>query len=71
MKPSIVRKMTVFGYIAGAVLAIIIIRMIIMKTIRVFDRGLLKIMISYLIVACAFFAVITFDLTGFECESTG
>ena len=64
-------KMTVFGYIAGAVLAIIIIRMIIMKTIRVFDRGLLKIMISYLIVACAFFAVITFDLTGFESRVPG
>ena len=59
-------KMTVFGYVAGAVLAIIIIRMIIMKTIRVFDRGLLKMMISYLIVACVFFAVIAFDLTGFE-----
>ena len=59
-------RMTIFGYVAGAVLAMVVIRMIIMKTIRVFDRKLLKIMISYLIVACAFFAVIAFDLTGFE-----
>lgn len=62
---------TVFGYVAGAVLAMVVIRMIIMKTIRVFDRGLLKMMISYLIVACVFFAVIVLDLTGFESKVPG
>ena len=33
---------TVFGYICGALLAMIIVRMIIMKTVRVFDKPFLK-----------------------------
>ncbi len=58
--------MTVFGYVVGAALAMIIVRMIIMKTIRVFDKSLLKMAISYLVFACIFFAVLVFDLAGFE-----
>ena len=57
---------TVFGYICGALLAMIIVRMIIMKTVRVFDKPFLKTAVAYLVAALVFFAVIVFDLTGFE-----
>lgn len=63
--------MTVFGYICGAVLAMVIIRMIIMKTIKIFDRQFIKIMIAYLIAAVLLFAVIVCDLTGFESRVPG
>lgn len=59
-------SLTVFGYICGAVLAMVIVRMIIMKTIKIFDRQFIKILIAYLIAAVLFFAVIVCDLTGFE-----
>ncbi len=58
--------LTVFGYICGAVLAMVIIRMIIMKTIKIFDRQLFRMVIAYLIAAVIFFAVIVCDLTGYE-----
>ena len=57
---------TVFGYICGALLAMIIVRMIIIKTVRVFDKPFLKTAVAYLVAALVFFAVIVFDLTGFE-----
>ena len=57
---------TVFGYICGALLAMIIVHMIIMKTVRVFDKPFLKTAVAYLVAALVFFAVIVFDLTGFE-----
>jgi ABC-2 type transport system permease protein len=57
---------TTFGYIAGAVLGMVIVRMIIMKTIKIFDKSTLKIVGLYLVIAVIFFAVLGFDLTGYE-----
>lgn len=55
-----------FGYIAGAVLGIIIVRMIIMKTVRVFNKKTAIIMGVYLVIALAFFAGLNFNITGYE-----
>ncbi|MCI8284003.1 MAG: hypothetical protein HFE90_01855 [Firmicutes bacterium] len=58
--------MLAFGYIAGALLSMIICRMIVMKTIRIFTKESIKIMASYAIFALIFLAVIVFDFTGYE-----
>lgn len=55
-----------FGYIAGAVLGIIIVRMIIMKTVRVFNKKTAVIMGVYLVIALAFFGCLNFNITGYE-----
>lgn len=46
---------TAIGYIVGALLGIVICRMIIMKTIRIFSKKSVIIMSSYAVVALAFF----------------
>ncbi len=58
--------LVIFGYVCGALLAMIIVRMVILKTIRVFDKQLLKMIAAYAAAAAIFFAVIVFDLTGYE-----
>ena len=55
-----------FGYIAGAVLGIIIVRMIILKTVRVFNKKTAVIMGVYLVIALAFFGCLNFNITGYE-----
>lgn len=57
---------TTFGYIAGAALGIVIIRMVIMKTVRVFNKKTAVIMGGYLVIALAFFACLNFNITGYE-----
>ncbi len=57
---------TTFGYIVGAILGMLICRMIIMKSIKVINKNTLKIMIAYLVIAILFMLALSFDLTGFE-----
>lgn len=57
---------TTFGYIAGALLGIVIVRMIIMKTVKVFNKKTVMILGAYFIIALAFFACLNFDITGYE-----
>lgn len=58
--------MLAFGYIVGALLSMVICRMIVMKTIKIFTKESIKIMASYAILAVIFLAVIVFDFTGYE-----
>lgn len=55
-----------FGYIAGAVLGIVIVRMVIMKTVRVFNKKTAVIMGGYLVIAVVFFVCLNFNVTGYE-----
>ena len=57
---------TIFGYIVGAVLGIIICRMVIMKTINVFDKKFFIITGAYLIAALVFILCLVCDVTGYE-----
>lgn len=57
---------TTVGYIAGAILGMIIVRMVIMKTVRVFNKKTVIIMGSYLVIALVFFGCLNFNITGYE-----
>ncbi len=57
---------TTVGYIAGAILGMIIVRMVIMKTVRVFNKKTVIMMGSYLVIALVFFGCLNFNLTGYE-----
>lgn len=55
-----------FGYAAGAVLGIIIVRMIIMKTVKVFNKKTAVILGVYIVIAAGFFVCLNFNITGYE-----
>ncbi|MDY5906136.1 MAG: hypothetical protein SPJ45_04560 [Anaerovoracaceae bacterium] len=57
---------TTIGYIAGAILGMLIVRMVIMKTVRVFNKKSVMIMGGYLVIALMFFAGLNFNVTGYE-----
>ena len=57
---------TIFGYIAGAVLAIVIVRMVIMQTVKVFNKKTAVILGCYMVMAVAFIGALNFNLTGYE-----
>ena len=59
-------RITTLGYIVGAILGMVICRMIIMKSIKIANKATLKIMIGYLVIAIAFMACLAVDITGFE-----
>ncbi len=56
----------VFGYIAGALLSMVICRMVVMKTIKIFTKESLKLIAAYAVFAVVFMAVIALDMTGYE-----
>ncbi|MBR2779018.1 MAG: hypothetical protein IKD85_02460 [Firmicutes bacterium] len=58
--------LSLFGYLAGAFLGVVICRMIIQKSLRVFDRTTMKIMGIFAVAALLFFGAIRADLTGYE-----
>lgn len=55
-----------FGYITGGLLGMLVVRMIIMKTVRIFNRRTFILIGAYTCAALAFFAVLVFDLIGYE-----
>lgn len=57
---------TAVGYIAGALLGIIIVRMVILKSIKIFNKKTIIITGSYLVAALAFFGCLNFDVAGYE-----
>lgn len=57
---------TTVGYVVGALLGMIICRMIIMKSIKVFNRNTFKMLAAYLVVAVLFIGCMGLDITGFE-----
>lgn len=57
---------TTLGYIAGALLGIVIVRMVILKSVRIFNKSTGIILGSYLVVALVFFGCLNFNVTGYE-----
>lgn len=57
---------TTLGYLIGGLLAMVICRMIIMKTIHIFTPYSLKIIGTYFLIAVAFLLVLGADLTHYE-----
>lgn len=56
----------IVGYVAGALIGIILVRIIVMKTFRIFDKKFFKLLGVYAAAACVFFLVIVPDLPGVE-----
>lgn len=54
------------GYVIGAVLGIVICRMIVAKSLRVFNRTTMRIMGVYAVAAALFFGVLLNGLAGYE-----
>lgn len=54
------------GAVTGALIGLVIARMIVERTPRVFDKATLKRVIIYGIIAAAFFCLTAFDFTGYE-----
>lgn len=59
-------SMMIVGHIVGALLAMAIVRMIIMKSFRIFNLSLFRMVLVYAAASAVFFSVLVFDLTGFE-----
>ncbi|MGN1351088.1 MAG: hypothetical protein ACI4VM_08865 [Anaerovoracaceae bacterium] len=57
---------TAVGYVVGALLGMLVIRMIIMKSVKIFNRGTAILLGVYLVIAAVFLAGLIFDLTGYE-----
>lgn len=57
---------TAVGYIAGALLGMIICRMIILKSIKVLNKGTFRMLAVYLIIGLLFIGCFGMDMTGFE-----
>lgn len=57
---------TAVGYIAGALLGMVIVRMVILKSIKIFNKKTMIITGSYLVAALVFFGCLSFDVTGYE-----
>lgn len=57
---------TAVGYVVGALLGMLVIRMIIMKSVKIFNRGTAVLLGVYLVIAAVFLAGLIFDLTGYE-----
>ena len=54
------------GAVTGALIGLVIARMIVERTPRIFDKATLKRVIIYGIIAAAFFCFTAFDFTGYE-----
>ncbi len=58
--------MEIISYVAGALIGIVIARMIVAKSLRIIDKDFIKSVVIYAVLAGIFFAILGFDLFGVE-----
>ena len=56
----------IISYVVGALIGIVIARMIITKSLKIFDKEFVKSIVIYAVLAGIFFAILGFDLFGVE-----